>query len=68
MMNITINGKPCQMKEHSNLIDVLEEAKIVNRFGIAIAVNNTVVSKGEWEKFLLKDKDSIIIINAISGG
>ena len=68
MMNITINGKPCQMGEHSNLIDVLEAAKIINRFGIAIAVNNTVVSKGEWDKFLLKDKDSIIIINAISGG
>jgi len=67
-MNITINGKPYQMGEHSNLINVLEEAKIIDRFGIAIAVNNTVVSKGEWEKFLLKDKDSIIIINAISGG
>jgi sulfur carrier protein len=67
-MNITINAKPYQMEEFSNLVDVLEKAKIINRFGIAIAVNNTVVPKTEWEKFVLKDKDNIIIINAISGG
>jgi sulfur carrier protein len=67
-MNITINAKPYQMEESSNLMTVLEKAKIINRFGIAIAVNNTVVPKTEWEKFVLKDKDNIIIINAISGG
>lgn len=67
-MNITINAKPYQMEESSDLINALEKAKIINRFGIAIAVNNTVVPKTEWEKFVLKDKDNIIIINAISGG
>lgn len=67
-MHITINSKPYQMDEPSNLINVLEKAKIINRFGIAIAVNNTVVSKTEWERFELKDKDNVIIINAISGG
>jgi len=67
-MDITVNAQPYRMEEHANLIDILEKAKIINRFGIAIAVNNTVVPKAEWEKFLLKDKDNIIIINAISGG
>ena len=67
-MDITVNAQPYRMEEHANLIDVLEKAKIINRFGIAIAVNNTVVPKVEWEKFILKDKDNIIIINAISGG
>lgn len=67
-MNIMINAKPYQMEEFSNLINVLEKAKVINRFGIAIAVNNTVIPKTEWEKFVLKDKDNIVIINAISGG
>ncbi len=67
-MNITINAKPYKMEEASNLIAVLEKAKVINRFGIAIAVNNVVVPKTQWEKFVLKDKDNIIIINAISGG
>ncbi|MDR0368782.1 MAG: sulfur carrier protein ThiS [Bacteroidales bacterium] len=68
MMNITVNGKPYQMDEHSNLIHVLEKVEIGNRFGMAVAVNNTVVPKGEWENRIVEENDNIVIINAISGG
>ena len=36
--------------------------------GIALAVNEKVVPKTEWEKFLLKENDKIIIIKATQGG
>ncbi|MDR1182105.1 MAG: sulfur carrier protein ThiS [Bacteroidales bacterium] len=67
-MNIKVNNKTYELKDNCNLVDVLETARITNKFGIAIAVNNVVVSKKEWEKYIVKDKDNILIINAIFGG
>ncbi|MDR1878133.1 MAG: sulfur carrier protein ThiS [Bacteroidales bacterium] len=67
-MIITVNSKPCNIKDNCYLTDVLDEIKLVNRVGIAIAVNNTVVPKTEWEKHIVNNKDNIVIINAIFGG
>ncbi len=67
-MDITINGKPHRVQDNCNLIEVLQEAQITNQFGIAIAVNNIVISKIEWEKYTVNNKDNILIINAIFGG
>ena len=36
--------------------------------GIAIAVNQTVISKSEWSKTQLKENDNIAIIKATQGG
>jgi sulfur carrier protein len=67
-MIITINNKDCEMKDSCNLLDVLQQAQIVTNVGIAIAVNNTVVPKREWDRFIVKDKDAVLIVNAIVGG
>ena len=67
-MNITINGQPHEIADNSNLIDVLDKNRIENRFGMAVAVNNVVVSKTEWEKHIVQNQDDILIINAIFGG
>ena len=67
-MNILINGKPFKIEDDSNLITVLDKNQINNKFGIAIAVNNTVIPKTEWEKYIVKNNDNITIINAIFGG
>ncbi|MDR0603492.1 MAG: sulfur carrier protein ThiS [Bacteroidales bacterium] len=67
-MDITINNKPYTTDDDSNLIDVLEKVQLTDQFGVAIAVNNTVVPKTEWEKYIVKDRDTILVINAIFGG
>jgi sulfur carrier protein len=36
--------------------------------GIAVAVNQTVVSKNQWATFLLSPSDDILIITATQGG
>ena len=36
--------------------------------GIAIAVNNRMIPRAEWESFTLSENDSIIIIKAVCGG
>ena len=36
--------------------------------GIAVAVNETVVSKPQWTTFFLSSSDTILIITATQGG
>jgi len=67
-MNIIINEKPYNINDNSTIVDTLKEAQIENQFGIAVAVNNVVVTKTEWEKYTLQNNDTILIINAIFGG
>jgi len=68
MMNIVINEQKRQVKDGANIVDALDEARIENRFGVAIAVNNVVIPKTEWEKTSLNPNDQVTIINAIFGG
>jgi len=67
-MNIIINEKPYRVKNGANLSDALKEARIDNRFGIAVAVNNVVIAKTQWEDYTLNPNDQLTIINAIFGG
>lgn len=36
--------------------------------GIAIAVNETVIPKSNWEKYIIQSNDNILIIKATQGG
>ena len=36
--------------------------------GIAIAVNNKMIPRTEWERFMLHENDSLVIIKAACGG
>jgi sulfur carrier protein len=67
-MNIIINGKPYKINDGSTITDALKEVQIENQFGIAVAVNNIVISKAKWENYIVQPNDNILIINAIFGG
>ena len=67
-MNIIINEKPYRMQAGATISDALNEAQIENRFGVAVAVNNVVMPKTEWDKITLNPDDQVTIINAIFGG
>ena len=63
---IYINGNLRESK--ANLKLVLEEEGILEKKGIAVAVNNQVVSKSTWDTFELKENDKILVIQASQGG
>ncbi|MFI3266941.1 MAG: sulfur carrier protein ThiS [Rikenellaceae bacterium] len=65
-MNITLNNKQETIKSQ-NLIQLIEEFAIDTK-GIAIAINNKVISRGMWEETLLNENDQIIIVSAVFGG
>jgi len=68
MTNISINNKACSVEKNSSLVKVLEQNGIQSQKGIAVAVNNVVIPKTEWQNKILNENDKITIIKATQGG
>lgn len=67
-MNIYCNGKPIAVSEPASLHSLLVLTDFVNKKGIAVAVNNSVVKKQDWESTFLHENDKVLIISATKGG
>jgi sulfur carrier protein len=67
-MNVLLNNKDCSIEINSVLVKALEQNGITNQKGIAVAVNNAVVPKSEWQNKSLNENDKITIIRATQGG
>lgn len=65
-MNVIINGKPADVKA-ANLKDLAAELNLPEK-GIAVAVNNAMVPRTEWENTALSANDNVVIIKAACGG
>jgi len=68
MVQVTINRESFMLPESGTLADVLSQLDISRPDGIAIAVNDTVIPKGEWEGYRLKSDDKVFVIRATQGG
>ena len=57
------------MVEHdvAYLSQLLETMAFPER-GVAVAVNNTMISRVEWKNYSLSEGDNILIIKAACGG
>jgi len=66
-MNITVNNNQQTINESINIDGLVEHLKIDAK-GIAIAVNQTVVPKVNWNNTKLEENDNITIIKATQGG
>lgn len=66
-MNLLVNSEPRQFLG-KNISELLESLQLKNTNGIALAVNEEVIPKSEWEKFQLRDNDKVLIIKAAQGG
>jgi sulfur carrier protein len=67
-MNIYVNSKLQEFHAPPNIIDALNSLNISSQKGIAIAINNNVVPKTEWETYVLQAEDKVTIIKATQGG
>ncbi|MFN0202334.1 MAG: sulfur carrier protein ThiS [Bacteroidia bacterium] len=66
-MQVFINKKAHQTAQ-ATLNDLLTEIQFATTRGIAVAVNDKVISKSQWADFLLSEADKITIIRATQGG
>jgi len=68
MIEVSINQENFQLPESGSLADILPLLQIHQPDGIAIAVNESVIPKGEWEHYTLQSRDKIFVIRATQGG
>ena len=67
-MKVFINHKPIDISgDNQSLLDLLACENIATR-GIAVAINNRVVSRKEWPETRLADGMNITVIHAVCGG
>ena len=66
-MKIRANNEAVDLKTNG-LLELLNILRITEKKGIAIAVNDEVISRKEWSEFVLKNDDEVIIIEAAQGG
>jgi len=66
-MTINVNNQKQIITSQSSVIQLLETLGVSSR-GIAIAINNEVVSKEQWSETYIQEQDQITIIQATQGG
>tara|TARA_Y100000741_G_scaffold331148_1_gene286263 strand:- start:307 stop:510 length:204 start_codon:yes stop_codon:yes gene_type:complete len=67
MAKIQLNGKKITIRPKSTIFDVLKKFKLNNK-KVAIEYNGMIISKSEFKKKCLKNKDKIEIVHFIGGG
>ena len=65
-MNITVNNK-VTCTSASTLAQLAEELTLPAA-GVAVAINNKMIPRTEWNSKSLAEGDSIVIIKAVWGG
>jgi sulfur carrier protein len=68
MIEVSINQKGYSIPETGTLVDVLALLQIVQADGIAIALNEEVIPRGEWAEHVLRPRDRVFVIRATQGG
>jgi sulfur carrier protein len=67
-MEITLNNKTHSILENTVLFDLVLSQLGDKQKGVAVAVNDSVVPKSEWQNFIVNKNDNILIIKATQGG
>ena len=67
-MTITVNDETQALEAESSLENLIQSLGLFEKTGIAVAVNETVVTRKAWASCVLKDTDRITVIQATQGG
>lgn len=67
MINIKVNNATHQFNKGCALESILNQLDIPTN-GIALAVNQNIITRTNWNTTTLNDGDSVLIIKATQGG
>ncbi|QQR97739.1 MAG: sulfur carrier protein ThiS [Sphingobacteriales bacterium] len=67
-MKLIINNIIHEFDENTSLEKAIETLELKEMNGIALALNEEIIPRSEWQKTILFDEDKIIIIGAVAGG
>ncbi|MFI7353418.1 MULTISPECIES: sulfur carrier protein ThiS [Streptomyces] len=66
-MTISVNGEPREVAAGATL-DTVVAALTTAPAGVAAALNETVVPRGQWPATVVGDGDRVEILTAVQGG
>ncbi|MGY5351944.1 sulfur carrier protein ThiS [Wenyingzhuangia sp. IMCC45533] len=66
-MTIKVNNQPKEISDKSSVSQLLKQLDQLEH-GIAVAVNQQIITKTDWTQKELIDGDDILIIQATQGG
>jgi len=67
-MEITVNNQPLSLENSSSIAQLLAVVLQITGNGIAVAVNQAIVSKANWPDYFLQPGDQVMLIKATQGG
>jgi sulfur carrier protein len=67
-MTIFINDEPTEVEQLPTIIDILTKLQIFEVQGIAVAINDEVIKKTDWQAIALNQNDRLMLIRATQGG
>ena len=66
-MKVQVNNKEVKITDASTITQLTEQLELSSQ-GIAIAVNNKMIPRSEWDGYTLHEGDHVTIIKAACGG
>ncbi|GCB37665.1 sulfur carrier protein ThiS [Bacteroides faecalis] len=66
-MKVQVNNKEVEIDSASTLTQLITKLELPSQ-GIAVAINNKMIPRTEWECFSLQESDNLVIIKAACGG
>ncbi|HAF76263.1 MAG TPA: thiamine biosynthesis protein ThiS [Maribacter sp.] len=66
-INIIVNDTPHLFRPDTTLDLIIKELKISEN-GIAVAVNENIITKSAWNTKTLNENDKVLVIRATQGG
>lgn len=67
MITIHMNQKRLEVNSNTTIYQFLQQIdSSVN--GVAVAINEQIVSKNNWQIQKLEDQDQVLVIQAVQGG
>ncbi len=67
-MTIFINDEPTEFEQPPTIVDILTKLQIFEVQGIAVAMNDEVIRKVDWQQITLNQNDRLMLIRATQGG
>ncbi|SUT97289.1 thiamine biosynthesis protein [Actinobacillus lignieresii] len=66
-MQIFINNQPFDVAENTSIQTALALSQ-ANLQGVAVALNQQIIPKSEWQNYLLQEGAKLTVFKAIAGG
>ena len=66
-MKLKVNSKETAAKDGCTIAELASQLALPER-GVAIAVNNKMIPRTEWNERILQPNDSLVVIKAACGG